>query len=222
MRKEIFANGEFYHVYNRGTDKRVIFNDQRDFARFFQSMREFNTIDPIGSIYEHSFLQLGNPTSKLEKSESLVNVIAYCLNRNHFHFLLEQVADEGISQFMKRLGGGYAKYYNERYKRVGTLFQGRFKAKHIATNEYLLHLSAYVNLNNRVHKLRLGNPTSKLKAWSSWEEYAANDKNGFCHRDIILKQFKNTKDYREFAESSLATTLERRKGEKELNDLLLE
>ena len=205
MRKVPFENGEFYHVYNRGVDKRNIFSDQNDITRFLQSMDEFNTLEPIGSIYENSFVknQLGNPTSKL------VNFICYCINPNHFHFILEQVADNGISNFMKRMSGGYAKYFNEKYKRSGALFQGRFKAIHIDSNPYLLHVSAYVNLNDRVHTYPLGNPTSKLVR-SSWDEYTTKGSENFCKKDIILGQFEDPKEYNQFARESLQGIIERR------------
>src|SRR3990172_6063231 len=96
MRKTVFANGEYYHIYNRGVDKRDIFVGKFDFERFLQSMEEFNTNEPIGSIYENSFLKI---------------------------------------------------------QRSGALFQGPFKAVYVDSNEYLLHLSTYVNLNFKVHKL---------------------------------------------------------------------
>ena len=145
-------------MYNRGVDKRIIFTDEYDIRRFFQSVVEFNTPQPIGSLYESSFRRLGGETPKFEGK--LVNIIAYCLNPNHFHMLLEQAMDGGISEFMKRLGGGFTNYFNNKYKRSGSLFQGVFKDVHIDTNEYLLHVSAYVNLNDHVHKL--GGETPKL------------------------------------------------------------
>ena len=224
MRNISFANGEFYHVYNRGVDKRVVFSDKSDMDRFVQSMEEFNVIEPIGSIYENSFKKnkLGNPTSKLaEEEEKLVNFVAFCVNPNHYHFLLEQLVDGGVSMFMKRLGGGYTKYFNEKNKRTGVLFQGKYKATHIDSNEYLLHVSAYVNLNDRVHQL--GNPTSKLvKSQSSWGEYMRESKSNFCSKNIILEQFKNIKEYQRFAESSLENILERRVDLKEMEKYLLE
>lgn len=208
MRKVPFVAGEFYHVYNRGVDKRIIFSDQDDVNRFFQSMDEFNVIEPIGSIYENSFIKnkLGNETSKSDEKK-LVNIIAYCLNPNHFHIILEQVEDGGISNFMKRLGGGYTKYYNKKEKRSGSLFQGVFKDAHIDSNEYLLYVSAYVNLNDRVHQL--GNETSKLvKSRSSWAEYSdAISKENFCEKDIILGQFKNKEEYKKFAKSALESII---------------
>src|SRR3989344_2403952 len=143
-RKTIFSNGEFYHIYNRGVDKRDIVLSSRDSERFLQGMIGFNTIEPIGSLYENSFNSLGSLASK----SGLVNIVAYCLNPNHYHFLVEQLVDRGIEKFMHRLGTGYTKYFNLVSKRTGSLFQGPFKSIHIEDNEYLLHLSAYVNLNN--------------------------------------------------------------------------
>ncbi|MSU45410.1 MAG: hypothetical protein EXS47_02160 [Candidatus Zambryskibacteria bacterium] len=193
-RKIEFAEREYYHIFNRGVDKRNIFDDKYDLDRFFKSMQEFNRVEPIGSIYENRFnknkIELGHGVSKL------VDFICYCLNPNHFHFILEQVSEKGIEKFMHRLLG-YSKYYNHKYKRSGVLFQGPFKAVHINSNEQLLHTSVYVNLNNQVHKL--GNGVSK----SSWREYAGLEKEEICKKDIILGQFKNFKEYEEFSRSSL-------------------
>lgn len=223
MKNPRFVNGEFYHVYNRGTDKRRIFSNQDDLERFFMSMDEFNAVEPSGSLYELSFL---DPSVKLKKKRKrLVRFVAYCLNPNHYHFILRQVANGGISEFMKRLGGGYTWYFNHNQKRSGYLFQGAFKAKHIDSNEYLLHLSAYVNLNHQVHQLggQFGGmqPPAKLIK-SSWDEYVNNNSEGFCEKKIILEQFKNTNEYKKFAESSLIDIVERKQQDKELAGLLLE
>lgn len=206
MRATPFVNGEYYHIYNRGVEKRPVFMDTDDMERFFKSMSEFNVKDPIGSIYQNSFKKLSGPTSK---SDKLVEFVAYCLNPNHYHFILKQVTDGGISEFMKRLGGGYTRYFNEYNKRSGVLFQGRFKSVHIGTNEYLLHVSAYVNLNNKVHKL--SGPTSKLVK-SSWGEYIGCGEN-FCEKDIVIDQFRNKSEYKKFAEGSLLDILNRRSND---------
>lgn len=214
IRKAIFANGEFYHVYNRGTDKRSIFGDRYDQQRFLQSMVEFNVLDPIGSIYAHSFRneKLSGLATKEgfegESGEKLVEVVAYCLNPNHYHFILKQVSDKGVEKYMHRLGTGYVRYFNEKYERSGSLFQGKFKAIHIDSNEYLLHVSAYVNLNDRVHRL---DQLSGLASKSSWEEYMGRAKSDLlCVKDDVLGQFPTIKEYEEFAENSLRGTLERR------------
>lgn len=213
MRKTELAEGEYYHVYNRGTDRRDIFEDATDFLRFFQSMDEFNSVEPIGSIYENSFTKLGHPMSKLReqsrKKEKLVEFVAYCVNPNHFHFILEQIADRGIEKFMQRFGNGYTKYFNGKHKRSGVLFQGKYKSIHVSTNEYLLRLSAYVNLNDRVHGIsQLGHRMSK----SSWGEYVFNkkDTNHFCKKAVVLEQFSSPRAYAKFAEEALELILHNR------------
>ena len=198
-RKIDFVEGEFYHVYNRGVDKRIIFMDYLDLSRFVQSMEEFNTIDPIGSIYENRFTK--NKGKLGSKASKLVNIVAYCLNPNHYHFILEQIVDKGIEKFMQRIGTGFTKYFNNRQKRSGSLFQDKFKSKHIDSNDYLLHVSVYVNLNN--HPKLLGSKASKLSK-SSWLEYInSHESKNLCNTEIILGQFKKPKDYEEFALSSL-------------------
>lgn len=211
-RKEPFITGEHYHILNRGVDKRDIFGDQEDLDRFFQSINEFNTLEPIGSIYENS-RGGSTATNTPDTNIKLVAFVSYCLNPNHYHFILQQMVDGGISEFMKRLGG-YTWYFNNKYKRSGSLFQGRFKSVHIDSNEQLLHTSVYVNLNDRVHSCGGSTATGVANAGltrSSWREYMEdyiteypeNTKNVFCKKDIILDQFRNKNEYKSFAEESL-------------------
>lgn len=220
MRKIKFVNKGFYHIYNRGADKRKIFSNPNDTSRFLQCMDEFNTVDPTGSLFENSFVS--DDIKKKRKLKRLVNIIAFCLNPNHFHFILEQVAENGISSFIKRLGGGYAWYFNNRYKRSGTLFQGPFKAKLIDSNEYLLHLSAYVNLNFKVHGIDKAKSLEANIVKSSWDEYINNSERKLCKNGIILDQFRSKNEYKEFALDTLPTLIEKKKMDKELSDLLLE
>ena len=117
---------------------------------------------------------------------------------------------------MKRIGGGFTNYFNFKNHRSGILFQGRFKAAHIDSNEYLLHVSAYVSLNNQVHR-RKGD-----KYRSSWQEYLGRTDKALCFKDIILNQFKNKNEYRNFAENSLKSILERKDLLKELEIMLLD
>lgn len=218
MRKVALVTGEIYHVYNRGVDKRSIFKDRKDLERFFRSMLEFNQEMPIGSIHENSFrkrragAQLGSPTSKL------VDILCYCLNPNHFHFILRQAGERGVEKFMQRLGTGYTKYFNTKYERSGALFQGKYKSSHIDTDAYLLHVSAYVNLNDKCHKFEDGSVLSK----SSWGEYIGTADEQFCDKDIILSRFNDKEEYREFAESSLAGIIERKKIAKESRDIFID
>ena len=225
MRNISFVSGNFYHVYNRGVDKRSIFMDQEDLLRFLKIMKIFNSIQNICSVYENSFKEQKDSSRKItlkQQSKPLVNFTAFCLNQNHFHFILEPLVDNCIQKFMHRISTGYTNYFNEKYKRGGSLFHGPYKAIHIDTNEYLLHLSAYVNLNDKVHK-------EKNKEWmkkftvSSFGEYTNKNINKeFCCKNIILRQFSNKSEYRKFAFSSLGDILERKELKKELEILLLE
>lgn len=196
LRKTKLAVGEIYHVFNRGVDKRNIFLDQNDVERFFQSMQIFNSTQLTGSLYEENFRH-----DKTRKP--LVKFVAYNLLSNHFHFILKQVEEDGISKFMKRLQGGYSWYFNNKYKRSGSLFQGPFKSLHLDSNEYLLHVSVYVNLNDK-QKNQLGDQVAKLGR-SSWNEYLGkeSEQNICSNKDLVLKQFRKNKEYEEFAMSSL-------------------
>ncbi len=190
MRKNIsFANNEYYHIYNRGADKRNIFLDNYDYLRFLRSINEFNQIDPIISLYTKDQLAKSVGVRPLWKDKLLVEIIVYYLNPNHFHLILKQLRENGISEFMKRVGGGYTGYFNHKNKRNGVLFQGKFKAVHIDSNEKLLYLSAYVNGNNKVHGIE-----NKNKFRSSFDEYKKNIK-VLCNPEIILDQFKTADDY---------------------------
>ena len=213
MNREPFTTGEYYHIYNRGVDKRQIFSSEYDINRFLKGMELFNSIEPIGSLYVMSFeKQIDHARKKL------VRIIAYCLNGNHYHMILQQCVDRGIAEFMRRVNGGYTLYFNQKHKRSGSLFQGTFKSKHIHDNDYLLHLSAYVNLNDRVHQLR--SETPKLVR-SSWVEYTSHIK-GLCENKILLDQFKNKETYKKFAFEALPLMLKRKQDEKDVALLLLE
>ena len=116
MRKTIFANNEYYHIYNRGVDKRKIFLNNKDYIRFLVSMREFNRVKPIGSLYKYKkWKEQRHPTSLRDvgclSQSKLVEFIAYCLNPNHYHFMVKQLTNNGISEFMKRLGNGLSKQF---------------------------------------------------------------------------------------------------------------
>ncbi|KKR13733.1 MAG: Transposase [Candidatus Woesebacteria bacterium GW2011_GWA1_39_21b] len=205
-RKVNFALGEFYHIYNRGIDKRKIFTNEKDLSRFVKSIREFNSLEPIGSLYENSFKK-DSLKNEDDKKNKLVNIACYAINPNHFHLILEPLVEKGIEKFMQRLGTGYTMYFNEKYKRSGALFQGVFKSVHINSNEYLVHLSAYINLNDRVHQL--GGETSKLVK-NSWNEYLTEKKFLIDDNSIILEQFNNLNEYKEFSLNTLSEIIERK------------
>ncbi len=158
MRKEPLVTGESYHVYNRGVDKRDIFNDAHDLERFKESIRQFNQIDGVGSLEIHNKQMRGLDSHSLSMSEPLVAIIAFCINPNHFHFVLKQLVDDGIAKFLQRLQGGYTYYFNHKNDRSGSLFQGTFKSKLIDSDEYFRKIFGYTNQNYLVHDI----PKNKL------------------------------------------------------------
>ncbi len=194
--------------------------DSDDVVRFLVCMSIFNTKDPIGSVYE-KLREESKFGSRAPKSEKLVNFVAYCLNQNHYHFILEPLMEDGVQKFMHKLSTGYTNYFNEKYKRSGSLFQGKYKAIHINSNAYLLHLSVYVNWNYKVHK-GLNKKWMENLAISSFSEYMNKVKKVFCVKDIILGQFTSIKEYESFCEETLPWILERKQEEKEMKSMLLE
>ena len=207
MRKKEFANNQYYHIYNRGTDKRKVFLDNLDYHRFLLSMelmndekdglmiawRDYKTTNPSADL--ESFLRLN-----LRERKPLVNFVCYSVLPNHYHFILEQISEKGIEKFMQRLGTGYTMYFNKKNKRTGALFQGRFKATHIKATHHLQYLSAYVNCNCEVH----GIARAEVYRWSSFPEFIGKRKKGLCEvgKKIILDDFNGAEDYKKFAKEN--------------------
>lgn len=137
---------ELHHVLNRGVEKRNIFIDDRDRLRFVHDLWEFND-ENLTPHAHHSFsknLGFVNPNFK---GKRIVDIHGWCLMKNHYHLLLSERAEGGLSLFLRKLNVGYANYFNEKYKRVGSLFQGRTKRIHVNSNAYFLHILNYVHFN---------------------------------------------------------------------------
>ncbi len=197
--------GETYHVFNRGVDKRIIFFDSNDYLRFYNSLNHFNNTEPVFSLFESIRMK-----GRLNSKKKLVKIFAYCSLPNHFHLLLQQVSDNGISEFLKKVTGGYTSYFNDKYERSGALFQGRFKRIQVPSNEKLLQLSAYINYNHLVHELNDGEQLYK----SSREIYSGNKQNNFIDSNFILKQYNSKQEYVESAFTLAKNIAETRKIEK--------
>jgi len=149
MRKKPLITKEHYHIYNRGVDKRDIFRSKEDISRFVEGMINFNQIEVIGSLKD--FKKLSREQEHKILSKPLVSIVAYCLNPNHFHFILQQLIDGGIAKFMQKLQAGYTSYFNIKNSRTGSLFQGTFKSNLISNESYLNKIIGYVNKNYKVH-----------------------------------------------------------------------
>jgi putative transposase len=138
LRRTPLVAGEYYHLYNRGVEKRIIFLDKEDYFHFLKLLYICNSKKSI------TFRNLGK---SFERGETIVDIGAYCLMPNHFHLLCHEKIESGISIFMKKLLTAYAMYFNKKYERSGILFQGRFKSEHASTDKYLKYLYAYIHLN---------------------------------------------------------------------------
>ncbi|OGD95728.1 hypothetical protein A3F02_00040 [Candidatus Curtissbacteria bacterium RIFCSPHIGHO2_12_FULL_38_9b] len=197
-RKIVFANGEYYHLFNRGVERRPVFTNKREFLRAVALINFYRFDKP--SLRYSKFLALSEeqkPNFLASLDEKTVEVIAFCLMGNHFHFLVKQVKDNGISKFMANFMNSYTKYFNTKYQRVGPLFQGAFKAVHIESDEQLLHLSRYIHLNP-VSSFMVKPQELKDYQWSSYPDYTGIADVNFVDSESVMNFFKNPIKYEEF------------------------
>jgi len=145
IRKIPFTHGEYYHLYNRGNSKQKIFHDAEDYWRFVTLLYTCNSIN------DFKIFLIKQTTEKdpylFEREEQLVSIGAYCLMPNHFHVLITEKQEGGISKFMQKLSTAYVMYYNKKYKRTGGLFEGKFRAEHLNSDIYLKYIFSYIHLN---------------------------------------------------------------------------
>ncbi|MFA6285630.1 MAG: transposase [Parcubacteria group bacterium] len=216
MRRKVeFINEQYYHVYNRGVEKRDVFLGDPDYLRFLKSLNNFNQEDPVLSLFWNDIKKKNLGVGSLKSK--LVDIIVYCLNPNHFHLLLKQRINGGISEFMKRLGTGYTGYFNHKHERSGVLFQGRFKSIHVNSNAYLLYLSAYINENNFIHGY---SKDSHAWKYSSYLDYIGKRQGKMCDKNIILDQFNNNfKQYEEFSKENALHLKNKKEDEKYLLEI---
>ena len=146
MKRPQFVTEEIYHIYNRGVEKRTICMDKSDYFRFVHGLYEFNDTAPSQNIF-YKLPNLRSYEVGLRKKEPLVEIMCFCLMPNHYHLLLKQLVENGITLFMRKLGTGYTNYFNLKHKRVGALFQGIFKAVRVKREPHLLYLPHYIHLN---------------------------------------------------------------------------
>ncbi len=206
-----FAQGEYYHLYNRGTDKRKVFLDNADRDRFLSLLFLCNSGIPL-----HRSDRKGASLKKIletPRETTLVDIGAYCLMPNHFHLVVHEQTECGISLFMQKLATAYTMYFNKRNDRCGSLFEGTFRAKHASRDEYLKYLFAYIHLNPigiienewKTHHIKNKKKAEEFLAsypYSSYLDYAMN-KYKRPERVIINKiafpeYFEKTTDFKDY------------------------
>lgn len=138
-----YVEGGYYHIYNRGVEKRDIFLDKQD-CIVFQRYLKLYLAEPS----EVAKIQVPRIQSFLANNmHDELDLLAFSLMPNHIHLQVRQKYKNSIAKFMKRLITSYVMYFNRKYKRVGPLFQNRYKAALVESDAYLLHLSRYIHLN---------------------------------------------------------------------------
>jgi len=202
IRKLTFTNDQYYHVFNRGVDKRTIFTDQDELNFFLHRLSDLNSVDTSPSLKNNRRRQ--KVASGLPVSDDLVKIVAYCLLPNHYHLLLKQNIDDGISRFMQRLGTSYVKFFNKKQQRSGSLFQGKFKATLLNGNYALPTVASYINLNYKHHQI---NPSNNLVG-SSMNEYLAQPDATLCDPEevsAIIKEVGGLEAFKQFAQNASIT-----------------
>ena len=192
---------EYYHIFNRGINKQPVFLDAKDYKRAIEAMR-FYALNPtikLAKFFSFSNIEKQELLEKFEKeNDDLVKLICYCLMPNHFHFLLKQTKDFGISKFMSNFQNSYTRYFNTKYGKFGPIFQGQFKAVRVEDDNQLLHLSRYIHLNP-YSSLVVKNLDKLVDyLWSSLPQYLSKVDNEVCDKEIILSSFQSKDKYRMF------------------------
>lgn len=194
------VTGEYYHIYNRGNSKQVIFHDDQDHGYFMNLLFVMNN---------EKRTKARDALKVLNNEEKLVSIGAYCLMPNHFHILFKQEKEQGITTFMQKLSTAYVMYYNKKYKRSGGLFEGKFKSKYAGEDLYLKYLFSYIHLNplkildQNWKKYGLGDSQYKFLLeykYSSFNEYQKEEyhcinkeafPDYFPNKAIFVKEIRN-------------------------------
>jgi len=211
MRKTQFQIDGFYHLYDRGVDKREIFMNDNNFIRFLTSLKEFNNessdnqrkveksrrMKILNQKYETKFRMntklsfVGGDDMSFLKMPKFVDIICYSLNPNHYHLLVKQLMEKGVEKFMHKLNLGYTKYFNKINDRSGALLQGPFQSVAVETDEQLLYLSAYINGNIEIHGLS----SAESWPWNSYQDYLGKRNGALCNKQPVISQFRDIAEY---------------------------
>lgn len=197
-----FVTGQIYHVFNRTIDKRAFFEDSA-LADLMLDLLFYYRSSKTKLSYSRFKLLDKNRQSKILKQLSIkkyfkVDILSYCLMPTHFHLLLKQKVNGGISKYISDVLNALTRYYNTKYDRKGPIFLPRFKDKHIKSREQLIHTSRYQHLNPSSSGLIMIEELENYP-WSSYPSYIAETKNKLCDTDLILAEFGNDREaYKNF------------------------
>ena len=187
-----FAPGNTYHVYNRGNNKEKIFLDDQDYRAFLFRLglclgfteKELNKEKLIAMPYSRIRIT--------ETSKNNFKLHTFCLMPNHFHLLIEQIGDIPISKLISKVCTSYAKYINKKHKRIGHIFQDKFKAVLIEDDPQLMWTSSYIHMNPV--KDKIAKHPSEYQ-WSSYNDYANNRNLPITNKELLLATFGNQENF---------------------------
>lgn len=193
-------NGGYYHVFNRGVNRLSTFIDERDYNQALLSINHYRFQNPPVKLSRFKSLSVTDQTglliTLLNTHKTLVDILCFVLMPNHFHFLVKQNLDNGVSKFIANFTNSYARYYSTSHNWIGHLFQGQFKAVEIESESQLIHVSRYIHLNPLVSGL-VKNESLKYYKWSSFIDYLKNNSQKIQIGDI-MRYFKTPVDYEKF------------------------
>lgn len=201
LRRIIFASNEIYHVLNRGVASTPIFETSSNYDRFLKLINYYRFKKPPLSFSKYLKLPHEQRTlfekHLMEEGRPQVEIYSYCLMPNHFHILLKQLEDKGIQKTLSNLQNSYSRYFNLKTKREGPLFQSRFKAKRIESDEIFLHVSRYIHLNPTTSYLVEASNLSNYP-WSSFPEYLKTETSEFIKKNVVLNIAGGIENYKRF------------------------
>lgn len=177
----MYLDETYYHIYNRGVNKRRIFIDNEDYTVFLNLLKRYLSNTPIKDNKGREY------TSLFDRIE----LLSFCLMPNHYHILIYQKDSLAITSLLRSVATSYTMYFNKKYKRVGPLFQDRYKASLVSNDAYLMHISRYIHLNHKDYK---------NWEFSSYPYYLREKNASWVRPDRILELFSNTQEYIDFSD----------------------
>lgn len=194
-RKTKFIRGGTYHIYNRGVDKTAIFLHKADYKRF-EKLLNYYRFNPTKSYSKrNSSREISRHICSYISSTETVKILTYCCMKNHFHLQLKQESPRGIEIFMKRLLNSYSHYFNNKYGRLGPLFQDRFNDRPVVSYTHFIYLSAYIHKNPS--EVGMCNDMTSLAKYpfSSLSTFMGYDYKEYISKDEILRFFNSKDEY---------------------------
>lgn len=176
---KIYGAEQFYHIYSRGVAKQDIFKDKHDYLFYISLLKRYLSDKPAKSRRHGEYPHFGKR----------LDLLAYCLMPNHIHLLIYQKDPTAMAEFMKSLMTSYGMYFNRRNNRVGPVFQSRYRASNIASENYMQHISRYIHLN----------PSDwEHYPYSSLRYYSLNASGEWIKPNFVIQLFKKSSDYKNF------------------------